>query len=70
MLKGPNPDIPGCDYIKLKDEDIIFIESDNELQDLINRNKLNIYDNEIWYFDDDPNIISILNKTFLLKRIF
>jgi len=59
---GVGPDIPGCDYIEISDDDINIIGNNKKIQKMLGDGRISIIGNRLWYFDDDISTIELIDN--------
>lgn len=62
ILPGPEED--GSIKLKLTDDEEEMFSSEPALENLISNGKVSLFDNEVWYFEDDTQTINILKEYF------
>jgi hypothetical protein len=62
--KRPSKDGEGCVKIDISDDDMNLFRRESLLIKLLNKNKISLHDNEVWYFEGDEQTKKVLDIFF------
>ena len=62
--KRPSKDGEGCVKIDISDDDMRLFKRESLLIKLMNKNKISLHDNEVWFFKDDEQTKKVLDIFF------